>query len=97
MARQPENPEFRINPENFYPCIPPLKLCCFLSWFVILAVSSLNSLKYKHIRGNNSYFRKIIGTKLQTHHNTLAISIHYVHLLKCYGSENTFIKAGKVH
>ena len=95
MASQPENPEFRKNSENFYPCIPPLKLCCFLSWFVILAVSSLNSLKFKHIRGNNSYFRKIIGTKLQTHHHTLAINIHYVHLLKCYGSETLSSKQVK--
>ena len=22
MESQPQNPEFRINPENFYPCLP---------------------------------------------------------------------------
>ena len=24
MESQPQNPEFRINPENFHPCIPEL-------------------------------------------------------------------------
>ena len=24
MESQPQNPEFRINPENFHPCISPL-------------------------------------------------------------------------
>ena len=92
MASQPENPEFRNNPKKLLPMYPPTEIMLFfLSWFVIWAVSSLNSLKHKHIRGNNSYFRKIIRTKLQTHHHTLAINIHYVHLLKCYGSENTLI------
>ena len=57
--------------------------------FVILEVSSLNSLKYKQIRGINSCFRKNFLTKLQTHHHTLAININYAHPLKCYGSENT--------
>ena len=27
MESQPQNPEFRINPENFHPCRQGLKIC----------------------------------------------------------------------
>ena len=27
MESQPQNPEFRIKPENFQPCIWPSRLC----------------------------------------------------------------------
>ena len=26
MESQPQNPEFRINPENFHPCIAPMMI-----------------------------------------------------------------------
>ena len=27
MESQPQNPEFRNNPENFHPCIPIVEMC----------------------------------------------------------------------
>ena len=27
MESQPQNPELRINPENFHPCYPLLNMC----------------------------------------------------------------------
>ena len=27
MESQPQNPEFRINPENFRPCLPSFEKC----------------------------------------------------------------------
>ena len=37
MESQPQNPEFRINPENFHPCISPeekLSSSCSVGFFV---------------------------------------------------------------
>ena len=41
MESQPQNPEFRNNPENFHPC---LCVCvrarvCHIAWSVIVGVS----------------------------------------------------------
>ena len=42
MESQPQNPEFRNNPENFYPCIISQffynKMCGFVCLFVCLFV-----------------------------------------------------------
>ena len=36
MESQPQNPEFRINPENFHPC------CCHLSYPNVTILAILN-------------------------------------------------------
>ena len=33
MESQPQNPEFRNNPENFHPCGAALSLCSFFFFF----------------------------------------------------------------
>ena len=42
MESQPQNPEFRNNPENFHPCIESLfcyaVLSCFLSSFALISL-----------------------------------------------------------
>ena len=35
MESQPQNPEFRNNPENFHTCKPTLTLCWILSYIGI--------------------------------------------------------------
>ena len=35
MVSQPQNPEFRINPENFHPCVPGPTVCSGPKLFAI--------------------------------------------------------------
>ena len=37
MESQPQNPEFRINPENFHPCIPVVS-----PYFLVRAENSVD-------------------------------------------------------
>ena len=46
MESQPQNPEFRDNPENFHPCIGSYVVCdrC-ITWLYSLAFCSTNKKK----------------------------------------------------
>ena len=32
MESQPQNPEFRINPDNFHPCVTCSEVCVTKAW-----------------------------------------------------------------
>ena len=41
MESQPQNPEFRINPENFHKMLTNTGLHCDLSWIVELVARTM--------------------------------------------------------
>ena len=55
MESQPQNPEFRINPENFHPCIKGLIF--HLKHLLAQDIACLISHQIKKIRGCLKYFK----------------------------------------
>ena len=50
MESKPQNPEFRINPENFHPCIDSVNF--FILWsFRLLGSRRKKNIAYKSARG----------------------------------------------
>ena len=55
MESQPQNPEFRINPENFHPCMKGLIF--HLKHLLAQDMACLISRQIKKIRGCLKYFK----------------------------------------
>ena len=51
MESQPQNPEFRINPENFHPCNLPTQLSTHGQWWSNFATHLLHTEQCLDLRG----------------------------------------------
>ena len=56
MESQPQNPEFRINPENFQPCNQDLPLAYnFLWWWIRSRSKSISLSEWFHSKKKKKY------------------------------------------
>ena len=63
MESQPQNPEFRINPENFHPCMLPLQVHVLM--FLAISHATTNDASAKNSCASTAIHVKIFLTVSQ--------------------------------
>ena len=72
MESQPQNPEFRNNPENFHPCLRKaivnivLLRLCMNALTMLIAESSSTNCKHKNVVNPNKFSHTIKESHLST-------------------------------